>query len=187
VRSEQLLDVAEQLFVAKGFAATSIEDIARAAGITRPVVYGHFGTKEGVYVACVRRSRTVFQQLVLEAVAQTDDPEERLVRGADALFALLEHDPGRWKLLFASATLLPDPYSTELEELRLATIREIAELVRLGLPDTPPDRIEACAHAISGIGERLGLWWLAKPSLTRAELVEHFRATAWPMLSAHQT
>src|SRR4030088_1557488 len=72
VRNQQLLDIAEKLFITKGFAATSIEDIARAAGITRPIVYSHFGTKEGIYLACVRRARTAFQQALVEAVSARD-------------------------------------------------------------------------------------------------------------------
>jgi AcrR family transcriptional regulator len=57
VREQQLLDVAEEQFAAHGYGGASIEVIARLAGVSRPIVYDHFGDKEGVYVACLRRSR----------------------------------------------------------------------------------------------------------------------------------
>ena len=56
-RAEQVLDVAEELLTAKGYDRTSIEDIAQAAGVSRPIVYGHHGSKEGVYLACMARAR----------------------------------------------------------------------------------------------------------------------------------
>ena len=69
LRREQLIDIAEELFVAKGYAATSIEDITRIAGVSRPIVYGHFGTKEAIYIACVERIRA---ELEADLAAQSD-------------------------------------------------------------------------------------------------------------------
>jgi AcrR family transcriptional regulator len=184
IRKEQLLDIAEELFVTKGLAATSIEDIAGAAGVTRPIIYKHFGTKEGVYLECVHRARATFEETLLATAGTTDDPQEQLTRGATALFTLLEREPLRWKLLFASSTLLPREYASQLEQLRFTTIDRIGELLRQVLPTASPERVAACAHAISGIGERLGHWWLANPQMTRQELTEHFRAVTWPIIEA---
>jgi AcrR family transcriptional regulator len=187
IRNQQLLDIAEELFIAKGFAATSIEDVARTAGITRPIVYSHFGTKEGVYLACVRRARTAFQQALVEAVSSSDDPLDQIKRGGEVLLEWLERNPRKWKLLFASSTLLPAEFAAELEHMRFETIGQIAELLRAGMPGTELERVMACAHAISGIGERLGHWWLANPGIGRAAVLEHLQATTWPIVRAHVT
>jgi AcrR family transcriptional regulator len=184
IRNQQLLDVAEELFVAKGFAATSIEDIARTAGVTRPIVYGHFGDKEGVYLACVRRARTAFQQALVDELEPGDDPADLLRRGFEILLGWLERDPRKWKLLFASSTLLPAEYAAQLEAMRFETIAEIAALLRAGAPGAEPQRVEACAHAISGIGERIGHWWLANPDITRADMIDHLQAITQPMVDA---
>lgn len=53
----QLLDLAEELFIQKGYVGFSIDDLSRAAGVSRPTVYHHFGSKDGVYLACLRRVR----------------------------------------------------------------------------------------------------------------------------------
>src|SRR5437879_5350609 len=100
VRAEQLLDVAERLFAEQGYGSTSIERIAREAGVTRPVVYEHFGSKDGIYLACLRRARGQLEEMLDAAVAPTSDPREQLERGADAYFGFVERDPVRWRVLF---------------------------------------------------------------------------------------
>jgi AcrR family transcriptional regulator len=184
IRTQQLLDIAEELFIARGFAATSIEDIARAAGVTRPIVYGHFGDKEGVYLACVRRARSAFQQALVEKVGAGGEPLDLLRRGCEVLIGWLERDPAKWKLLFASGALQPGDYASELEQLRFETIGQIAALLRASMPAAESLRVEACAHAISGIGERLGHWWLANPDMSRAEVLAHMEGLIHPMVQA---
>ena len=89
-RCEQLLEVAERLFIERGYAAVSMEDIARAAGVTRPVVYDHFTTREGAYVACATRARESYEARLVERIDPTLSPREQLRAGADAYFSMVE-------------------------------------------------------------------------------------------------
>ena len=66
-RGTQLLDLAEELFTTVGYDKVSIEDIAKAAGVTRPVVYQHFGSKEGLFLACAQRAREEFEISIASA------------------------------------------------------------------------------------------------------------------------
>jgi AcrR family transcriptional regulator len=175
-RREQLLDHAEELFMTKGFAATSIEDVARASGVSRPIVYEHFGSKEGVYLACVERARANYERELLAAIDPSAEPREQIRRGAEVFFSMLQRDPGRWRLLFATSTTLPGEDSDRFQQLRFRTIAAILPLLQRGAPETPPARIEAWGHAIAGIGERFGFWWLAQPDMTLDEVVEHYLA-----------
>src|SRR3954468_23368009 len=100
VRAEQLLDVAEGLFAATGFAATSIDAIATEAGVTRPMVYAHFGSKDGIYLACLRRARAQLEEMLFEAMGRATDLRTQIEAGADAYFRFLERDPARWRVLF---------------------------------------------------------------------------------------
>ncbi|MEU5878000.1 TetR/AcrR family transcriptional regulator [Spirillospora sp. NPDC047279] len=184
-RRDQLLDVAEKLFVENGYAAVTMEDIARAAGVTRPIPYKHFGTKEGVYLGCVQRARAGYEKSLLTAFAPDDEPRVKLAKGAEAFFEALESNPGRWLLLFGGNTVLPADYSDDLAALRFSTINAIADVLRSSAPRIPERRLQALAHAVSGVGERLGHWWLAEPSMTRAELVEHYTEICWAGLSAY--
>jgi AcrR family transcriptional regulator len=182
-RHEQLLDVTEELFVARGYAAVSMEDIARGAGITRPIVYAHFESKEGAYIACVARARKTYEAKLRERVDPRATPIEQLRAGAASLFEVLEENPGRWRLLFGSNAVLPGVFDERLADLRFETIEQIRHLLAAAAPAAPPLRIEAIAHAISGIGERLGHWWLTRPDITRQEMTDHYVEIVWPTIA----
>jgi AcrR family transcriptional regulator len=185
VRRELLLDVAEALFMEHGYAAVSMEDIARRASVSRPVVYNHFATKEGVYIACVRRATERYDTELRAVIDVNATAKEQLANGAEFFFRTLERDPRRWLLLAGSATILPAPYADELTALRFATIETIEQLLRQAAPNAPKRRLEAYAHAVSGVGERLGHWWLAHPELSRRELVEHYTELLWAGLQPY--
>lgn len=179
VRREQILDVAEQLFVERGYAAVNMSDIAAELGVTRPVANYHFGSKEQVYLECVRRARASYDTALLTRIDLTAPPRDQLAAGADAFFEILELSPERWILLFGTSSVLSGDASQELADLRFATIDAIAALLRSSMPKATEMRIQAAAHAASGVGERLGHWWLREPSLTRRDLVEHFTEVLW--------
>jgi AcrR family transcriptional regulator len=151
-----------------------MEDIARAAGVSRPIVYEHFESKEGVYIACVERARVSFEKTLARVVELEASPRDQIAMGASALFSTLESDPGRWLLLFGSNAVLPGQHSARLAALRFTTIAQIEFLLRAGNPDAPTATLSACAHAISGVGERLGHWWLSKPELSREDIEHHY-------------
>src|SRR3981081_645942 len=81
VRSTQLLDLAEELLIENGYAGFSIDELCRAAGVSRPIVYEHFGSKDGIYLACVRRIRTEFEQALVAASAGGRDLAAPLATG----------------------------------------------------------------------------------------------------------
>ncbi|MFM8894126.1 MAG: TetR/AcrR family transcriptional regulator, partial [Actinomycetales bacterium] len=73
-RREQLLDVGRRLFGQKGFEAVSVEEIASKAGVSKPVVYEHFGGKEGLYAVVVDREMTYLLVSISEALGDLDEP-----------------------------------------------------------------------------------------------------------------
>jgi AcrR family transcriptional regulator len=181
-RVEQLLNVAEVLFAEYGYDGTSIERIAKAAGITRPVVYDHFGSKEGIYLACVSRARERFELAVAEGIVGVEDLEQRLYAGLDACFAFIEEDPDRWAVMFRGVAVTGH-VADEALRMRFATVTALADLIHAGLPHAPRQKVEAFAHALSGAGEQLERWWRQNPELTRREIVDYFHAFAWHGLS----
>jgi AcrR family transcriptional regulator len=179
-RGQQLLDVAEKLFVTGGYEQTSIEDVARAAGVSRPIVYDHYGSKEGLYVACVKRAREEHARRVEHAVAAAANPRDQIRAGGAVFFEILEEDPARWTVLFGgSAVPLFGELGARLTELRSETVAQIARLMRTHAPDADPERLDAFAFAVSGVGEQLGRWWLANPDVPRDRVVEHYTEFIW--------
>lgn len=179
VRVRQLLDLAEGLFLEHGFEGFSIEDLCRAAGVSRPVVYEHFGSREGVYLACQQRVRDEFDA-ALEGALEADDLAgpaslDGVVRQvAEVYFAMLEAHPRRWLFVFGSTSGFAGPMADRLYDLRLATIERIAVLCRAYRPDLTEEHTTALAHMISGAGEELGRWWMRHLDVPRQRVVDQY-------------
>jgi AcrR family transcriptional regulator len=182
VREQQLLDHAEELLIENGYGGFSIEDLCRAAGVSRPIVYDHFGSKDGVYIACLRRIRGEFEGAIVEAAAGASELAEVFALGVDAFFEILERDPHRWSLVYGP-TMLVGPLADELDELRETTVDRIVSLGRAFAPDADPEELAVFAHAASGAGEQVGRWWLDTPGHPRADAVARFESIALALIA----
>ena len=99
-RREQLLEIARELFAAKGFEGTSVEEIAARAGVSKPVVYEHFGGKEGAYAVVVdRESRRLHDDIRTALTTPNARPRELLERGALALLDYIDERPDGFRIL----------------------------------------------------------------------------------------
>jgi AcrR family transcriptional regulator len=151
-RRAQLVDTAEQVFVASGFAGASMEDVADAAGVTKPVIYDHFGSKDGLLAAVVARLGD--QMLEQTAAAATGSPEEALRQGLTAYFRFVDRHAGAWSVLLREVAPGTQA-SAEVDRVRAAQVEMIAALITLHLTTRDADRALVYAHAVSGAAERL--------------------------------
>ena len=181
-RVEQLLDIAQKVFAEHGFDGTSIEQIARAAGVSRPIVYEHFGSKDGIYLACLRRARVQLDEALTSAVLEVGDIEERLAAGVAACFRFIEQDPSRWTVLF-NGVAVSGTVAAEATRLRMATVAAIADMIQAAQPHAPRRQVEAFANALSGAGEQLERWWRLNPDVSRDEITGYLHSFAWRGLS----
>jgi AcrR family transcriptional regulator len=151
------------------------------AGVTRPVVYDHFGSKEGIYLACVRRARAELERLINEAAGTTDDPAAQLWGGINAYFEFVERHGGAWDVLFGQGSAVAGPAAEEVMRQRFATVAGIAGLLEPFVAQSGVDdqAVQALAHALSGSGEQLAKWWRQNPELTREEVAGYHMAFAW--------
>ena len=174
-RSRQLLDIAEGLFTERGYEGVSIEDIAHAAGVTRPTVYQHHGNKDGIFLACVRRARAEFEDALVEAMAVSDGSLGHAIEiGARVFYDMLAANPRRWALLFATSASLGSEVAEQLLDLRFRTVAQIMSVARPHAGGVSEEDLEAFAHAVSGIGEQLGRWWLRNPHIPQSRVIEHY-------------
>ncbi|MFE6861891.1 TetR/AcrR family transcriptional regulator [Nocardia sp. NPDC057668] len=172
-REQQLLDVAEGLFTERGYEGVTLDEIARTAGVSRPIVYQHHGSKDGIFIACVRRAREQFERSVIDSLDPADADMDSAIRAGGApYFELIAANPRRWALLFTSSASLTGEVADQLTELRAATIARIAELARPFLHELPDHELTAFAYAISGIGEQLGRWWLQNRAVPQAQVLD---------------
>jgi AcrR family transcriptional regulator len=153
-RREQLVDTAQEVFVSLGFAAASMDDVAERAGVTKPVIYDHFGSKDGLLTAVVGRLGDQMLTETAAAVVSAEGPREALEQGLTAYFRFVDKHPGAWSLMLREVA--PGSAAAEdADRVRGTQVAVIAELVRLHLPGCDATRAEVYAHTVSGAAERL--------------------------------
>src|SRR4051794_4618361 len=122
-REERMLDAGERIFGALGFRTASMDEIAEASGITKALLYQYFGSKEGLYEACVERARArLFDRLEREADA-APGARARLRAVVTAYFDYLDEQRGSWWLLYGDASM------DAVNEMRRRNAEVIAGLI----------------------------------------------------------
>ena len=177
-RRAQLLDVGRLVFAERGYEASSIEDIAARAKITKPVVYEHFGGKEGLYAVVVDREVQTLLGGITRALAG-DDPRTLLEQAAVAFLTYVEDEPEGFRILVRDS-----PVAGSSGTLA-SVIGDIAIQVEHILRDEFKQRGFATnlsplySHALVGMVARVGQWWLDAGDLQKEEVASHLVNLAW--------
>src|SRR5689334_11093552 len=100
VREAQMVAAAERLFSERGYHGVSMDEIAAASGITKPMLYDYFGSKEGLFLACVERARGRLFEEIASAVRGADAAEDALRAGVEAFLAFANEQRETWTVLF---------------------------------------------------------------------------------------
>lgn len=135
-RSEQLLDVTAAIVVERGFQAASIQSVARAAGISRPIVYEHFGDLNGLLEALVKREMTrARSQVSATALGNLSegDPVELMLASLRAYLKAVEQNPNTWRLVLTPPEGAPEILQQSIREGRANVLERLAQAVRPGV------------------------------------------------------
>jgi AcrR family transcriptional regulator len=179
-RREQILDVTKRLAGERGFHRVTIDAVARAAGITRPVVYGHFGDLGGLLNALVdREGERASRQLaaLLPEDLGAGDPREILLRALRAFLEAVQADPTTWRLVLMPAEGTPDVLRERFVRERAAVTERLAGAVgptfSLGPSGASPDP-ELTARVMQALAEELARLSLEDPERYPVErLIEY--------------
>jgi len=168
VRELQMLEAAERAFAERGFHGASVEAIAAASGITKPMIYAYFGSKEGLYRACMQRARARLIAALREGVDTGAAPDQQLWHGLLAVFTFVERERDSWAILLGEVTQGTGPFVQEGTAVRRELSALIAELLRRaaaaeGLDTGPLAVADQLARALMGAGESLAVWWSEHP------------------------
>jgi AcrR family transcriptional regulator len=185
-RMEQTLTVAHELFAERGYAAVTMDEIAAAVGVTKPLLYNYFGNKERLYIACMERAAESLLATIGQAVGRTENPGDALGAGVRAFFSFLDTDRDAWAVLF-DETL---PHGGEVFERVAAYRNRIAELVSGAMLTQLPMRrreaakveVEALSTALLGAAEALARWWLRTKAISAEDAAELLISTVEPGL-----
>ena len=185
VREHEMLEVAGGVFAQRGFHAASMEEIAAGAGVSKPMIYNYFGSKEGLYFAYIELAGQRMLARMRDAVqAAGRAPEERLWASALAFFGHVDDNRDEWAVLFGELASRGAPFSREVSGIRATVSDGTAALFDevLDGAGVSPDKIggtEPLAHAFVGAGESLANWWLDHPEESQAAMAARLMNVAW--------
>ncbi len=184
VREREMLEVAERVFAERGYHAASVDVIAEGAGITKPMVYAYFGSKEGLYIACMERARRRLFEAIDEAADADAPPDEQLWFGLLAFFTFVAEQPESWSVLFGEPTRRDGPFAAEAARLRRQLARLVAQLLgeAAAAEGLDPGRVGATdplAHALVGAAESLADWWVDHSEETTERVALWLMNFAW--------
>jgi AcrR family transcriptional regulator len=165
-REDQILTVAAEEFGTVGFAATSVATVAARAGISKPLVYAYFGSKEGLFTACLHRGGGMLADEIERIACGDAVGLERAALTLQGIFEVLEPQPWLWRLFFDSTAPREGAIAEELAgySRRITTLAEdgVSELLHLVGNDDPLDASAMTAVWLS-IVDALVTWWLHHP------------------------
>ncbi|MGD6745385.1 TetR/AcrR family transcriptional regulator [Streptomyces sp. BH106] len=170
MREQQIIDVGVRVFAKRGYHAASVDEIAELAGISKPMVYLYLDSKEGLFLACLRREAArlvaAFQEAARGAGAA---PELRLHAGLSAFFAFVAEHRDSWVVLHRQASELSEAIAAAVADARIAIMAEVAGLIRDGISDSGrgsqlgDEDADFVAHALVGAADSLTDWMERHP------------------------
>ena len=173
VRERQLVDLGEELFAERGYAKASMDELARRAGVTKPVIYELFGSKEGLFRACLEGLALRLADAIADAARGADaagsvpDPEARLRAGGLAFLRFAQENRVAYELLYEGR------FSDAAVNVRRRQAALILELMQEMAPDdVDPRELEVAAHAVNSAYEGVAHWMWEHPESDVEELAD---------------
>lgn len=185
-REQQILDAAVAEIGRVGYAGLSLGDVAQRAGVSKPLVYTYFQSKDGLYIACVDRAATLLFDAIESAITGADGLS-KAERTLDAIFAALEPRPHDWTVLFDRSHPDDGPAADAVRAAR----RRIAAQAARGVADaisavelTDPTDVSALTDVWMGAVTSLVLWWLRHPDQSGAQMTARTHRLVGALLAA---
>lgn len=149
-RREQILDVSVQVFAHRGFHSTSMNDVADAAGVTKPVLYQHFDSKQDLYLALLDEAGARLRNAVRKAVANATSGKEQTELGFKAYFRWVAEDHDAFLLLFGSRASRDEESTIAIRRITAEAAQAIAPFIAA---DIEGEHQEMLAHGLVGLAE----------------------------------
>jgi AcrR family transcriptional regulator len=176
VREQLILRVAGQVFAEGGYERASMDRIASLAGVSKPMLYAYFGSKEGLYVAYIERTGGELVERLVGA-DQAEGPPGRLRAVIGEFLGFVEEHRDGWTVLFRELNARR-PLAEQVAQLRSQIVDEVRRMLEGQAEGSwsglAPPASEGVAEAIVGAGEALANWWLDKPDVPREDVTDWY-------------
>ena len=173
-REEQMLAAATTLFTERGYANVSMEAIAAQTGITKPLLYSYFGSKEGLYAACIARFLAPLEHAITQGIDESLPPEGRLWTGTLAVLRFVGDHSAEWGRFYVEPVAHGELPATTIAEARARAVDQLTRMFAKacrdsGLPEELVAEVPYQVHIFVGGVESLARWWVAHPDDATAE------------------
>jgi AcrR family transcriptional regulator len=163
-----MLAVALPLFARRGYHAVSVDEVAAGAGVTKPMVYAYFGSKEGLFQACARRAADRLVAELEASAAHHTDPADRMWHGLLAVFRWIAEHREAWAVLYGTPGSGGSPFAGPAADAsdrmaRLITEQFVDTLEAQGMGAVAEQYAEPMAHAFVAATIGMGRWWMEHP------------------------
>jgi AcrR family transcriptional regulator len=177
-RRAQLIDVGRAVFARRGYDATSVEEIADHAKVSKPIIYEHFGGKEGLYAVVVDHEMEYVVRRIAEAIA-TGSPRERVERAALAFLTYVKAHPDGFAVLVHGAPIASA--TGGMSSLLNDVAERVGDVFARAFKDAgyDPKVAPIYAHALIGMVTSVGVWWTETRKPAVEEVANHIAALAW--------
>jgi len=177
-RRTQLIETAVSVFAEQGFHATSMNDVAEAAGVTKPVLYQHFASKRDLFVELLTEIGNQLRDTIAKATADADGPREQIEKGFGAYFRYVGANTDAYRVLFGAGARRDPEFASLTRSVEASIASAIAELIVVD--GQPAEDRELVAHTIVGMTEAASRYWLVndrRPPVD--EMSERIARLAW--------
>jgi AcrR family transcriptional regulator len=183
-RRIQLLDAASEVFASKGYHAAAMDDIADAAGVSKPVLYQHFPSKLDLYLALLDQSCERLAEVVEEALASTEDNADRVIATVAAFYEFVSSESGDFRFIFESDLTGDRAVQQRLSQVNAEISDAIAEVIA---EDTslPVRQAKLLAVCLVGIAQVSARYWISggRSTVTLEEAKHLVSNLAWRGIS----
>ena len=176
-RRRQLLDVALGVFSRQGFHPTSMNEIAEAAGVTKPVLYQHFRSKRELYLELLDDVGGRMLEAIAKATASAAGPRQQVRNGLSAYLRFIEREPEAFTLLFGGGGRRDAEFAGAVDRVEQTIAAAVASLIDA---DIAPEHRRVLALGIVGMAETTGRHWVASGAAGDPDhLVDQLTDLAW--------
>lgn len=178
-RREQLLTVARALFAERGFESTSVEEIASRADVSKPVVYEHFGGKEGIYAVIVDREVEALLGALTGALSQKAHPKHLVERAAMALLTYIEDSPDGFRIMVRDSPVAQatGTFSSLIGDVATQVEHLLAH--QFAKRDLDPAAAPIYSQMLVGMVALTGQHWAEVREPSKQEVAAHLVNLAW--------
>lgn len=159
-RREQLTEVALSVFGELGYHAAAMNDIAAAAGVTKPVLYQHFDSKRTLFLELLSEVGGRLRDRITEAMGAPETPRAQVHGGFTAYFSFFAEEPAAFRVLFGDSARHDTQFAEEVSSIEDMVATSIASMIR-------PDELDldhrmVLAHGIVGMAEGTSRYWASR-------------------------